>query len=190
MRRSLRWTRPLVFCHAVVPFPFQFQVRHQAQESPFEFLPAEPGIQQSASWRSHPLQVPDLRPVTVPRRLEDPAPQPPYVVLVQPPVNGVPLQGHVLGSVHHHGRLTCPSVPAYPALRLSKAHPPHVSLLSQPGTRPGIRPVIRRASGWRTGTALPLSRCLSAAGIGFLGVLFPPGDWAPLTVGLPAAPRR
>jgi len=26
----------------------------------------------------------------------------------------------------------------------SEAHPPHVSLLSQPGTRPGIRPVIRR----------------------------------------------
>src|SRR5258706_7613033 len=26
----------------------------------------------------------------------------------------------------------------------SKAHPPHVSLLSQPGTRPGIRPVIRQ----------------------------------------------
>jgi len=46
------------------------------------------------------------------------------------------------------------------------------------------------STGWRTGTALPLSRCLSAAGIGFLGVLFPPGDWAPLTVGLPAAPRR
>ena len=58
------------------------------------------------------------------------------------------------------------------------------------GTRPGIRPVIREAPGWRTGTALPLSRCLSAAGISFLGVLFPPGDWAPLTVGLPAAPRR
>jgi hypothetical protein len=36
----------------------------------------------------------------------------------------------------------------------------------------------------------PLSRCLSAAGIGFLGVLFPPGNPAILTVGLPAAPRR
>ena len=30
----------------------------------------------------------------------------------------VPLQGRVLGSVHHHGRLTGPSVPAYPALCL------------------------------------------------------------------------
>ncbi len=37
---------------------------------------------------------------------------------------------------------------------------------------------------------IALSRCLSAADIGFLGVLFPPVDWAPLTVGLPAAPRR
>ena len=72
----------------------------------------------------------------------------------------------------------------------AKAHPPHVSLLSQPGTRPGIRPVIRRAPGWRTGHTLPLSRCLSATGIRFLGVLFPPGNPAFLTVGLPAAPRR
>jgi hypothetical protein len=37
---------------------------------------------------------------------------------------------------------------------------------------------------------LPLSRCLSAAGIRFLGVLFPPGNQAFLTVGLPAVPRR
>jgi hypothetical protein len=37
----------------------------------------------------------------------------------------------------------------------AKAHPPHVSLLSQPGTRPGIRPVIRRAPGWRTGANAP-----------------------------------
>jgi hypothetical protein len=37
---------------------------------------------------------------------------------------------------------------------------------------------------------LPLSRCLSAAGFRFLGVLFPPGTPASLTVGLPAAPRR
>src|SRR5271165_644112 len=64
------------------------------------------------------LQGPDLGQVLFLSRLEDPAPQPPYVVLVQPPVDGVPLQGRVLGSVHHHGRLTCPSVPAYPALCL------------------------------------------------------------------------
>ena len=33
---------------------------------------------------------------------------------------------------------------------------------------------------------LPPSRCLSATGISFLGVLFPPRDPALLTVGLPA----
>src|SRR6266568_4516128 len=41
----------------------------------------------------------DLRPVLLPRRLEDPPPQPRYVVLVGPPVDGVPVR-HVLGSVH------------------------------------------------------------------------------------------
>jgi hypothetical protein len=71
-----------------------------------------------------------------------------------------------------------------------KGSPAHVSLLSQPGTRPGIRPVIRIAPAGGTGHALPLSCCLSAAGIGFLGVLFPPGNPAFLTVGLPATPRQ
>jgi hypothetical protein len=36
---------------------------------------------------------------------------------------------------------------------------------------------------------LPLSCCLSATGIRFLGVLFPPRDSASLTVGLPPHPR-
>jgi hypothetical protein len=31
-----------------------------------------------------------------------------------------------------------------------------------------------------------VSRCLSAAGIGFSVILFPPGSWALLAVGLPA----
>jgi hypothetical protein len=33
-----------------------------------------------------------------------------------------------------------------------------------------------------------VSRCVSAAGIRFLVILFPPGNWAFLTVGLPARP--
>jgi len=57
----------------------------------------------------------------------------------------------------------------------SKAHPPHVSLLSQPGTRPGIRPVIRQRPVGGAVIMLPISRCLSATGIRFLGVLFPHG---------------
>jgi hypothetical protein len=53
------WTRPLVCCHAIVPFVFRLQVRHQIQEHPSKFLPAEPGIRQGASWRStHLLKCP------------------------------------------------------------------------------------------------------------------------------------
>ena len=73
------------------------------------------------------LQVPDLGPVTIRRRLEDPAPQPPYVLLVTPPFDGVPHRD-VLRSVHSEGRhrniesksrhlcLTCPSVRVVPVL--------------------------------------------------------------------------
>jgi hypothetical protein len=50
----------------------------------------------------HFLQGPDLGPVPLPRRLEDPPPQPPYVALVGRPVNGVPVR-HVFGSIHRHG---------------------------------------------------------------------------------------
>src|SRR6266511_4280748 len=58
-------------------------------------------------------------------------------------------------------------------------------------TRPGIRPVIRNPTGWRDRRQrIPVSCCLSATGIGFLGVLFPPRDSASLTVGLPPHPRR
>ena len=35
-----------------------------------------------------------------------------------------------------------------------------------------------------------VSRCLSATGIRFSVILFPPGSWALLTVGLPGTPRR
>src|SRR5260370_24674265 len=45
------WARPLLSWHAIVPFRFPVQVSHQTQEPPFEFLPAEPGIQQGASRR-------------------------------------------------------------------------------------------------------------------------------------------
>jgi len=38
------WARPLLSWHAIVPFRFPFQVSHQTQEPPFEFLPATPGI--------------------------------------------------------------------------------------------------------------------------------------------------
>jgi hypothetical protein len=47
------------------------------------------------------LQVPDRGQVPVPRRREDPLSQPPYVVLVGPPVDGVPVGNIVRRSVHH-----------------------------------------------------------------------------------------
>jgi hypothetical protein len=82
-------------------------------------------------------------------------------------------------------RLVCPLVGSH-RCRLSVGSPDHVSALSRPGTRPGIRPIIHDDQ--RRGLALlvAVSRCLSAAGIGFLVILCPPGSWALLTVGLPA----
>jgi hypothetical protein len=60
-RCSYAWTQPLIFCHAVFPLSFRSQVRHQTQKHPSKFLPAKPGIQRSASWRSGP-NPPDLEP--------------------------------------------------------------------------------------------------------------------------------
>jgi|GEM_PF-4705874 len=72
--------------------------------------------------------------------------------------------------------------------RRLRGSPDHVSSLSRPGTRPGIRPVIR--NDLLEGEHLvSVSRCVSAAGIGFLVILCPPGSWAFLTVGLPASSR-
>src|SRR6266498_5348105 len=107
------------------------------------------------------------------------------------PHDRVPVEVLVLRSVHHHGVQLALRFRWSSARRRSKAYPPHVSLLSQPGTRPGIRPVIRNPTGWRDRRQrIPVSCCLSATGIGFLGVLFPPRDSASLTVGLPPHPRR
>jgi hypothetical protein len=54
-----------------------------------------------------------------------------------------------------------------------------------PGPYPAGYP---RPASWRTGIAIVVSRCLSATGIRFSVILFPPGNWALLTVGLPNAP--
>ena len=51
----------------------------------------------------HLLQRPELGPVLLLRRLEDPSPQPPYMAFVGAPVDGVPVGGLVLGSVHVPG---------------------------------------------------------------------------------------
>jgi hypothetical protein len=68
-------------------------------------------------------------------------------------------------------------------LESSKDHTAHVSSLSGPGTRPGMRPVIRGRPRWGGYGHVPsLSRCLSAAAVCFLsrpvpatGIRFPRG---------------
>jgi hypothetical protein len=74
----------------------------------------------------------------------------------------------------------------------AKAHPPHVSLLSQPGTRPGIRPVMRRAPGWRTGTSAPAFPLPSGCRHWLLGRPVPAREsrfpYGRLAGGAPAAP--
>lgn len=56
------------------------------------------------------LQRPDHGPVLLPRRLENPAPQPDYVLLMSTPIDEIPLHSHVLGSVHRDGVQLAPSV--------------------------------------------------------------------------------
>ena len=70
----------------------------------------------------------------------------------------------------------------------AKAHLPHVSTLSRPGTGPGIRPVIRdsqRRAGHRYPAFLPPFGHRHS----LLGHPVPPGNYAPLTVGLPIHPK-
>ena len=74
----------------------------------------------------------------LPRRLEDPAPQPDYVLLMKTPVNCVPIERDVLGSVHRDGVQLAPSV--HQAIGRTGS-PAHVSTLSSPAARAGIRPV-------------------------------------------------
>src|SRR6516164_5791822 len=112
------------------------------------------------------LQVPGQWPVTLLHRLEDPAPQPPYLLLMAPPVHTLPgvtikHRGQALRSVHRGVQLAL-WLRHSRSLRL-KGSPVHVSALSSPGSkRPGIR---------------------------FLDTLSRHGISALLTVGLPHRPR-
>ena len=80
-------------------------------------------------------------------RLEDPAAQPPYLLLVAPPVHtlpGVTIETGAGPPVRSPRCPTCPSVPAF-----ALASPQRLTCPRQrpfgPGHRPGIRPVIRGA---------------------------------------------
>jgi hypothetical protein len=129
------------------------------------------------------LQAPDFRPVLLPRRLEDPLPQPPYVLLAGTPVQQRPTPARPqvrppspapnlpLGSSGHN-------------LLAFNGSPAHVSALSRPGTRPGIRPVIR--GGRRRNRPCCRAFPLPFGGRhSLLGHPVPPGDSVPLTIGLP-----
>jgi hypothetical protein len=105
------------------------------------------------------LQVPGRRPVTLPHRLEYPAAQPPYLLLMITPVHllpGITIKwGQALRSVHRGVQR---------ALRLwhsrrfpFQGSPAHVSALSSPVARPASGPVIREPSGEGPGPAAPLS---------------------------------
>jgi hypothetical protein len=65
------WARPLLSWHAVVPFTFRIQVSHRTQEPPSEFLPAELGIHQGASWRITSAAIRAPRTVAVAQDAQD-----------------------------------------------------------------------------------------------------------------------
>jgi hypothetical protein len=72
----------------------------------------------------------------------------------------------------------------------SKAHPPTSACFRSQARWPGIRPVIRERPPGGTVMSSRFSCCLSAAGLRFLGILFPSRNSALLTVGLPALAHR
>ena len=86
-------------------------------------------------------------------------------------------------------RLTCPRVLCR-RHRLFTGSPDRVSTLSRPGTRPVSGQLSETTSLEGLVHRVPVSCCLSTAGIRFLVILFPLGDWALLTVGLPDARSR
>ena len=122
------------------------------------------------------LQVPGLGQVPVPHRLEDPAPQPPYPLLMHPPVHllpGVSVEHtrRVLRSVHRG---------VQHALRFRHPRPLRRQRLTCPRQHPirGSGHQARYPAGYPTTIQekdlvmrSSVSRCLSTTGIRFLGTL-------------------
>jgi hypothetical protein len=118
---------------------------------------------------------------------EDPLPQPPYVLLGLAPVHLVPVREAVLWSVHRDGAdASAPGVPlmvsnlpfgsGVSACFPPQAHQARVSALSgqdmipvRPEDMIPVRPVMREPLAEEPVHAVPVSRCLSAAGIRFSG---------------------
>jgi hypothetical protein len=61
-RRLQRLSTAAAFWHALVPVTFRIKVSQRTQEPPSEFLPAQPGIRPSASWRTTSAPRPRSRP--------------------------------------------------------------------------------------------------------------------------------
>jgi hypothetical protein len=135
------------------------------------------------------LQAPGPRPVTLLDRLENPAAQPPYLLLVMAPVHtlpGVTIEcGQALRSVHQgvQHALRCWHRAAF----CSKAHLPTsapVRARAAAARHPGQLYKGHPGEGPRScGPCFPAAFRLP--GIRFLGTPIPPGDSAPLTAGLP-----
>ena len=120
------------------------------------------------------LQIPDLGQVSCLRCREDTLPQTPYVILGPLPVDRPPAGDVVLRSVHHEvSNLPFGSGPV--SFGSSQAHlatsaPFRVRAAAR------IRLVIQGRAAKDPPMVSPVSRCLSAASIRFLAILFPPGD--------------
>ena len=90
-------------------------------------------------------------------------------------------------------RLTCPLVGGSSPSSSSPAHLTASAPFRARATRARIRPVIQGDQLEGLAISAPVSRCLSATGVRFSVILFPPRNWASPTVGLPGqrpGPRR
>src|SRR5713101_4199881 len=104
------------------------------------------------------LQVPGQWQVTLLHRLEDPPAQPPYLLLMAPPVHTIPgvtiEPGQAIRSVHRSVQ-RAHQFRHLRSLRI-KGSPAHVSALSSPGSNgPASGPVIRGPSGRSSRTCGP-----------------------------------
>ena len=79
---------------------------------------------------------------------------------------------------HGRERLVCPLVLGLVVIVVFTGSPDRVSALSRPGTRSVSGRLSDDGQLEGAGHRVPVSRCVSAAGISFLVILFPPRDWA------------
>ena len=134
------------------------------------------------------LHVPGQRPVTFLHRLEDPAAQPPYLLLMEPPVHTIPgvtiKRGQALRSVHRGVQL------AHQFRHLRSLSPQRLTCPRQRSFEPGRKTGIRASYTKTIREEFPVPQPRFPAAFRPPGICFPghpvlPGNSAPLTVGLP-----